>query len=65
MAAIENATPPPQPHTGDPAQAIEAEPGVTQAIATYEAIEKVYFAAVAATPPAVVASSYATTTAPR
>jgi hypothetical protein len=42
-----------------------AEPGVAQAIATYEAVEKAYFQAVAAMPVAVVATSYGTTTSPR
>lgn len=41
------------------------EPGVAQAMATFEAVEKAYFAAVAAAPQAIVATSYATTTAPR
>lgn len=43
----------------------EAEPGVAQAMATYEAVEKAYFQAVAATPAAVVATSYGTNTSPR
>ena len=41
------------------------EPGVAQAMRTVEVVEKAYFAAVAAAPQAVVASSYATTTSPR
>ena len=40
-------------------------PGVAQAIVTYEAVEKAYFAAVAATPPAVIATTYAVSTSPR
>jgi len=41
------------------------EPGVAQAMVTFEAVERAYFAAVAATPQAVHATTYATTTAPR
>lgn len=42
----------------------EQEPGVAQALTTYEAVEQAYLQAVAATPPAVVATSYAATTNP-
>lgn len=41
------------------------EPGVAQAMVAFEAVERAYFAAVAATPQAVPATTYATTTAPR
>lgn len=41
------------------------EPGVTQAVATYEAVEQAYFRALAATPRPVQATSYATTTSGR
>lgn len=41
------------------------EPGVAQAIATYEAVEEAYFKAVAASPTVVVTTTYATTTAPQ
>ncbi len=43
----------------------EKEPGVAQAVATYEAVERIYFGAVAATLPPVPPTSYATATAPR
>jgi hypothetical protein len=49
----------------DELMAQEQEAGVAQAITTYEAVERVYFQAVAATPAAVTATSYATTTSPR
>jgi hypothetical protein len=38
------------------------EPGVAQAVATYEAVERAYFQAVAASPQPVVTTTYATTT---
>jgi hypothetical protein len=41
------------------------EPGVAQAVATLEAIEKAYFDAVLPAPQVIVATSYATTTSPR
>ena len=41
------------------------EPGVAQAISTFEAIEQAYFRAVAASPPAIASTHYATSTAPR
>lgn len=41
------------------------EPGVAQAVITFEAMERAYFLAVAATPQTVVVTSYAATTAPR
>jgi hypothetical protein len=41
------------------------EPGVAQAVATFEAVEQAYFRAVAAAPAVIVATSYATSTAPR
>jgi hypothetical protein len=43
----------------------QQEPGVAQAITTYEAVERAYFQAVAATPSAVMAISYAATTSRR
>jgi hypothetical protein len=49
----------------DELMAQDQEAGVAQAITTYEAVERAYFHAVAATPQSVVASSYATTTSPR
>jgi hypothetical protein len=41
------------------------EPGVAQAMATFEIVEKAYFEAVSAAPQALLATSYATTTSPR
>jgi threonyl-tRNA synthetase len=41
------------------------ESGVEQALATYKAVEQVYFNAVAATPAVVNGTYYATTTIPR
>ena len=58
----DNATPQEQ---FDQLMAQDQEAGVAQAITTYEAVERAYFHAVAATPHAVVASSYAATTSPR
>lgn len=43
----------------------EREPGVAQAVATYEAVERIYLGAAAAAPQPVAPTSYATTTRPR
>lgn len=43
----------------------QSEAGVAQAVATFEAVERAYFRAVASAPREVTQTSYATTTAPR
>lgn len=53
-----------QEHLDEMIRFATAEPGVGDAVAAYEAAERVYFAALSASPVPLVNSSYAATTAP-